>query len=351
MTDHTEKTTGCEVADDLLSAYLDDELDATETKFVQDHVVDCEICPRVLDDMESTMNTLATLPKEAIPEHDLWDDIVARYDGSDIVSLDTEREKRGWFGMTKGQLIAAGIGILMLPGVFAGGLMVGMASDKDRSDRNGIVRVVDRPTAPRAAPAPRPSSAPVVVIPSEPTPPDIGGIVSGNRVRGRNSSARSAVEAGLIRALRDPSAEVSRQAAMSLAEMDDLSDAGVAALVDALHSNTNGETRRWAAYALGEIGSDEAVPALSQTLITDNYAPARRWAAYALAEINEESALPALIHGLEDSNAEVRRWSAYGLGEIADPAAAAALTNALDDSNSEVRRWAAWALSEIADDL
>jgi hypothetical protein len=364
MTSHNEKSTGCEIADNLLSAYLDDELDEQETKLVQDHVGDCDICPQVLDDMESTINHMAALPKEAIPEHDLWDGIVAEFDGSDIVSLDEVRQKKaGWFGMTKGQLIAAGLGILMLPGVFAGGMMLGMSSDGARDyEDNGIVRVLDRPssTVPRAA------LEPLRVLP---VLPPIGRIVEqsdraraqadrarerADRLRDRadrNGDARSAVEAGLVRALSDPNEDVSRQAAMSLGELDNLSDEGTQALVVALMSHRNGETRRWAAYALGEIGEETAIAPLMQALRSDSYTETRRWAAWALGEIGEPMAVDGLIDGLRDSNAEVRRWSAWGLGEIAEPHAAEALTDALGDSNPEVRRWAAWALSEIADEL
>jgi HEAT repeat protein len=52
---------------------------------------------------------------------------------------------------------------------------------------------------------------------------------------------------------------------------------------------------------------------------------------------------------LNDEHAETRRWSAWALGEIEDIRAETALIAAAKDENAEVRRWALWALGELED--
>ena len=59
--------------------------------------------------------------------------------------------------------------------------------------------------------------------------------------------------------------------------------------------------------------------------------------------------VPTLIETLDDENAEVRRFAAYALGEIGSTEALEPLTQALNDPNAGVRRAAANAIREILD--
>lgn len=347
MTELNVKSSGCEVADNLLSAYIDEELSATESQFVENHVASCEICPKVLEDMEGMLRDLATLPKEAIPEHDLWDDILARCDiEPGVLSIDSARErKKRKFAFTKGQLAAAAVALLMVPGAFAGGMYFGMRADDGPARRDGIVTVVPR----RAAP--QPDAEPALVTPREPvaplapefpTPPVAPAPTTGGN--------QAAALTGLIRATRDSDADVRRSAVIAISDMNN-AERAIPALSSLVRNDSNDEVRRWAAYALGEIGGTRAIGPLMSALQSDSYPETRRWAAWSLGEISDERAVGALINGLRDSNAEVRRWSAWGLGEIGSPAASGPLTQALDDPNPEVRRWATWALAEVADNF
>ncbi|MEW6233639.1 MAG: HEAT repeat domain-containing protein, partial [Chloroflexota bacterium] len=56
-----------------------------------------------------------------------------------------------------------------------------------------------------------------------------------------------------------------------------------------------------------------------------------------------------LIAALGDADAEVRRYAAWALGEIGDVRAVEPLIAALGDADAEVRRYAAWALGRIGD--
>jgi len=67
-----------------------------------------------------------------------------------------------------------------------------------------------------------------------------------------------------------------------------------------------------------------------------------------LGDIGEPAFNP-LIAALQDEDANVRKWAAFALGEIGDPRAVEPLIEALQDEHWEVRGYAAWSLGRFGD--
>ena len=63
---------------EALSAYLDDDLEATARGAVETHLRDCAACRAVVDDLRRLRDQAAAWPAEATPSHDLWAGIAAR---------------------------------------------------------------------------------------------------------------------------------------------------------------------------------------------------------------------------------------------------------------------------------
>jgi HEAT repeat protein len=369
----------CQIVEELLSPFIDEELNATADAFVRRHLDSCKGCMKRLDELKATVVAINGLPTEATPEHDLWPGIVAASsDGSLGVPLGAS-EKRRW-RMPKPMLLAAGLAALLAPaGVFAGmslmrdnheslavprpdhveGLNVDMgdleisiegieewaeafaqewesaaeewADQWDESyDRGGYDEL----------------ELDALLSALQDEDPDIRATVA--RTLGDYENPR--VVMALSQALQDDSDdEVRRWAAWALGEIGD--SRAIPALSQCLMRDPYPEARRWAAWSLGEIGDSRGVEALSATLINDSYDEARRWAAWALGEIGDSKGVAALSRAVEnDSHGETRRWAAWALGEIGSPQAVRGLSQALlNDSNWEVRRWSAWALGEIED--
>ncbi|MBI1923988.1 HEAT repeat domain-containing protein [Candidatus Poribacteria bacterium] len=110
----------------------------------------------------------------------------------------------------------------------------------------------------------------------------------------------------------------------------------------------NGEVRRAAAGALGQIGNSQALPALT-TALQDRNEHVRRAAAEALGQIGDPQAISSLIQVLHDRDVSVCCAAAGALGQIGNSQALPALTTALQDRNEHVRRAAAGALGQIGD--
>ncbi|MBE9260829.1 HEAT repeat domain-containing protein [Microcystis sp. LEGE 00066] len=110
--------------------------------------------------------------------------------------------------------------------------------------------------------------------------------------------------------------------------------------------DSDGVVRGYAAFALGNIGSETAIPGLLKALEDSDY-DVRRNAAEALGEIGSETAIPGLLKALEDSDWYVRSNAAEALGNIGSETAIPGLLKALEDSGVLVRWNAAEALGKI----
>lgn len=105
-----------------------------------------------------------------------------------------------------------------------------------------------------------------------------------------------------------------------------------------------------AILGLAEVSdpTGEAARAIALTLRADDVPQVRRWAAWALGQIGNGTSVEPLIAALEhDDSDSVRRWAAWSLGMLRDPRASDALDRAVTDDNAEVRRWAVWALAQL----
>jgi len=81
-----------------------------------------------------------------------------------------------------------------------------------------------------------------------------------------------------------------------------------------LRTHPDPDTRRFAAYALGNFDNPRASTALREVLANQSEQPAVR-AMAAEHLVYEKSAIPDLLAALRDRSREVRFWSAYALGE------------------------------------
>ncbi|MSU77412.1 MAG: HEAT repeat domain-containing protein [Gemmataceae bacterium] len=129
--------------------------------------------------------------------------------------------------------------------------------------------------------------------------------------------------------------------------------ASVPALTDVLANSKNGNARRWAAVALGEIApkaKQTSIPALAAAL-TDPDRSVRSYSAKSLSNFRADAkpALAALVKVLDDEYVEARQHAALALGHIGPDAKPArdALTKALGDKSYIVQLHAAWALERI----
>lgn len=90
---------------DLLSAYLDDELDAVTRRRVDAHLAECRDCANVLEDLRRIVAAAPTYQGQA-PKEDLWAPIVAKIDEGRTVAFPV---RRGPGGTRLRDLIAAGL--------------------------------------------------------------------------------------------------------------------------------------------------------------------------------------------------------------------------------------------------
>jgi len=110
----------------------------------------------------------------------------------------------------------------------------------------------------------------------------------------------------------------------------------------------NNETRRAAAYVLGQIGDPRVVEPLLD-LLADQDPKVRRAAVEAVGQIGDSRAVEALETALQDKDGSVRLAAIKALGQIGDSRAIEPLIAALKDESERVRWAAARALGEIKD--
>jgi len=87
---------------DLLSAYLDDELDPVTRRRVEHHLAECGACARVLDDLRRIVG-VAPGYQGTEPETELWPGIAARIEERRVVAFPRRA------GLRWRELIAAGL--------------------------------------------------------------------------------------------------------------------------------------------------------------------------------------------------------------------------------------------------
>jgi HEAT repeat protein len=145
-------------------------------------------------------------------------------------------------------------------------------------------------------------------------------------------------------------------------------------------ARSNNDTALWAVWALGEVGSQraiatllnalkhgepevrwraaatlgknrvlEAVPALIETLKNDKDGYVRGKAAAALGNIGSESAVSALVEGIFDEDLYTSAQTVEALGKIGTELAVKGLLTALQHPDSQVRGEAVFALGEVGD--
>jgi len=87
MNEHDRNKSGgddCQIIEELLSPFIDEELNATADAFVRHHLDSCTKCMAKLDELKATVEALNELPTEATPENDLWPGIVAASPGGSL---------------------------------------------------------------------------------------------------------------------------------------------------------------------------------------------------------------------------------------------------------------------------
>jgi HEAT repeat protein len=191
--------------------------------------------------------------------------------------------------------------------------------------------------APKAAAKPAPKTAPAAVVKAiEPAPTPVASVpvVAAEQATPQAASSTTDVEPtvsvqSLIQSLRDPSADVARDAAIELGRSNDLS--AVLPLIEVI-ANTDGYyhnvVRAAAAEALGLLGDSRAVEPLL-VLSRDTMAEASAEAVRALALLNDQRAVAPLIDIVRNSYGFflpiVRRAAVIALAKLGGPEAIAEL--------------------------
>jgi HEAT repeat protein len=158
---------------------------------------------------------------------------------------------------------------------------------------------------------------------------------------GSDSSELSPLDR-LLRALRDPDADIRAAAVDSLRLMG---EPALDALMDAL-GDPDHQVRIAAAEALGAIGGRKALGALL-TLLKDGDEDVRRGAVRSLAVLGDPRALPFLVGQFSDASAGIRFAAADSVAAFGDQSLAV-LLSALADHQPLVRITAAVALGKLA---
>lgn len=148
----------------------------------------------------------------------------------------------------------------------------------------------------------------------------------------------------VIKALHDPTPKVRRQAAYTLAQLQD--PAAVDALLHQLQDHPE-MVEEETIFALGQLGDARAVPLLTNFLQSPS-SQVRRATAKAMGVIGHASALPALVESLKErDDVELRRASLQALRLIGSKDASDSIVEALMDPHPSVRIAASEAATEL----
>src|SRR5690349_21404790 len=98
---------------DHLSEYLDEDLDPAERAQIDAHLAHCRECAATLDELREVVTRAATLPAVP-PTTDLWPGVEARLSHGVVKPFMLRPARR--FSFTFGQLVAAGLALMVLSG-------------------------------------------------------------------------------------------------------------------------------------------------------------------------------------------------------------------------------------------
>lgn len=297
--------------EELLSQYLDEELDDETTEYVRQKLASDPEWQLALDELQITVQSIRELPSEATPERELWPEIVEAHGAAAPAVVAQEAKRRFW---TMPRLLAAGLAACLVP---AAGL--GMAS---------LLRAPEEPAVIAVAPEPESFAFDF----------DFERIAEqARRAAEQAIRARDRALRGRERALRG----------LERVERSRLQTNALEALITVLNDQDL-EVRVQAVHALGEFESPQAIEALGRVLINDPVPEVQKMAAWALGEIESAAAVDYLVRALRADSPEVRKQAAWALGEIESAAALDGLAAAIENENDpEVRRMLIRAISEI----
>jgi predicted anti-sigma-YlaC factor YlaD len=97
---------GCGTMQELMSGYLDDELDNADAERLETHLKSCEQCRAALNEMTSVVSTASGLTIDEPPD-EVWDEFL------DGVYNRIER-RTGWYLFILGAVFAAVLGVYFL---------------------------------------------------------------------------------------------------------------------------------------------------------------------------------------------------------------------------------------------
>lgn len=149
----------------------------------------------------------------------------------------------------------------------------------------------------------------------------------------------------LITAMKNENGEVRKNAARALGEIKDRR--AVKTLIAALDDEDK-DFREIVVQALGRIEDSRVVEPLISVLNNQDEDESVRWeAAASLGKIKSSRSVEPLIHALKDKSRDIRGVAAAALGEISDDRAIEPLIEALKDRDKSIRRNIALALRKI----
>ena len=279
--------------EELLSQYLDEELDDESTEYVRQKLASDPEWQRALDELQITVQAIGELPSEATPERELWPEIAEAHAAAAPAVVAQEAKRRFW---TTPRLLAAGLAACLVP--VAG---LSMAS---------LLRAPEEPAV-------------ITVVPEQ----ESFDFNFDFDFQGIREQARRAAEQAIRaqeRALRGRERYVRSRLQANALE----------ALITVLNDQDS-EVRVQAAHALGEFESPRAIEALGRVLINDPVPEVQKMAAWALGEIESAAAVDYLGQALVDGKGrdpEVMTQGAWALGELESTPAVQCLARALNDA-------------------
>lgn len=149
----------------------------------------------------------------------------------------------------------------------------------------------------------------------------------------------------LINKLESPKKEERMEAVKTLGTIK--VDASVDALIKTFNDD-DPEVRLQATKSLALIGDLSVKPLVEQLKVEEGYG--RRYATYALKDIGDAAAVQNLIQALKDDDWGVRKFSALALGEIGDKQATEPIIALLEDEDWGVKVAATRALGDLKDE-
>ncbi len=262
--------------EELLSQYLDEELDDESMEYVRQRLASDSEWQRALEELQITVQAIRELPSEATPERELWPEIVEAHGAAAPAVAAQEAKRRFW---TTPKLLAAGLTALLVP---AAGLS--MAS---------LLRAPEEPAV-------------ITVVPEQESFAFDFDFDFERIAEQARRAAEQAIRAQ-ERALRGRERYVRSRITANALE----------ALLTVLNDQEDPEVRVQAVHALGEFESPRAIEALGRVLINDPVPEVRKMAAWALGEIESSAALDGLAAAIEnETDPDVRRMLIWAIGEI-----------------------------------